>query len=80
MGHDYFSAHGTAETLFGRRSSNGSVGSLGSMSPEHLEYDPAALSKVPSYQTAVRTPAGTPVHHDLPNYEAATSTSPRLFA
>ncbi|KAI9826544.1 MAG: hypothetical protein M1832_006140 [Thelocarpon impressellum] len=43
------------------------------------DYDPATLSKVPSYQTAVRTPAGTPVRHDLPDYAAAVGSAP-VFA
>ncbi|KAF1999248.1 carbon catabolite repression protein cred [Amniculicola lignicola CBS 123094] len=37
------------------------------------EYDMEALSRIPSYNTAVRTPARTPVYEDLPTYEIATS-------
>ena len=55
-----------------RRASAGSDDSRNSLRPEHIEYDPEAMSKVPSYQTAVRAPAGTPMSFDLPNYEAAT--------
>ncbi len=46
---------------------------------ECLPLDARTLSKVPSYQTAVRAPANTPVSGDLPDYAAATrgGTSPR---
>ncbi|KAF2870172.1 hypothetical protein BDV95DRAFT_595718 [Massariosphaeria phaeospora] len=37
------------------------------------EYNMVALSRTPSYNTAVRTPARTPVFADLPTYETATS-------
>lgn len=57
--------------------------------PEHLDYpDPAELSKVPSYHTAVRTPVRVQAAdlYALPNYEAAVSApssppgTPRLDA
>ncbi|PSN75280.1 carbon catabolite repression protein cred, partial [Corynespora cassiicola Philippines] len=38
-----------------------------------VEYDMEALARTPSYNTAVRTPARTPIHEDLPTYEYATS-------
>ncbi|KAF1969340.1 carbon catabolite repression protein-like protein cred [Bimuria novae-zelandiae CBS 107.79] len=37
------------------------------------DYDMEALSRTPSYNTAVRTPARTPISEDLPTYEIATS-------
>ncbi|KAF2472564.1 uncharacterized protein BDR25DRAFT_313071 [Lindgomyces ingoldianus] len=37
------------------------------------EYDMEALARTPSYNTAVRTPARTPISEDLPTYEIATS-------
>ncbi|KAF2729442.1 hypothetical protein EJ04DRAFT_588809 [Polyplosphaeria fusca] len=36
-------------------------------------YDMEALARTPSYNTAVRTPAMTPLSEDLPTYETATS-------
>ncbi|OCK84655.1 hypothetical protein K432DRAFT_413882 [Lepidopterella palustris CBS 459.81] len=44
----------------------------------HGEYDMEALVRTPSYNTAVRMPARTPISEDLPTYEIATSrpTSP----
>ncbi|ORY00171.1 hypothetical protein BCR34DRAFT_116240 [Clohesyomyces aquaticus] len=36
-------------------------------------YDMEALARTPSYNTAVRTPARTPLSEDLPTYEIATS-------
>ncbi|KAJ4299085.1 hypothetical protein N0V90_004329 [Kalmusia sp. IMI 367209] len=37
------------------------------------DYDMEALTRTPSYNTAVRTPARTPISEDLPTYEIATS-------
>ena len=37
------------------------------------DYDMEALARIPSYNTAVRTPARTPISEDLPSYEIATS-------
>jgi hypothetical protein len=37
------------------------------------DYDMEALARTPSYNTAVRTPARTPISEDLPSYEIATS-------
>lgn len=37
------------------------------------DYDMEALARTPSYNTAVRTPARTPISEDLPTYETATS-------
>ncbi|KAI9726013.1 MAG: hypothetical protein M1834_009441 [Cirrosporium novae-zelandiae] len=43
----------------------------------HLEADTEALSRVPSYQTAVRTPAvRTPFTDSLPDYNTAMSAPP----
>lgn len=39
----------------------------------HTDYDMDALARTPSYNTAVRTPARTPMSEDLPTYEIATS-------
>ncbi|KAJ4350437.1 uncharacterized protein N0V89_009058 [Didymosphaeria variabile] len=39
----------------------------------HQDYDMEALTRTPSYNTAVRTPARTPISEDLPSYEIATS-------
>ena len=39
----------------------------------HTNYDMEALARTPSYNTAVRTPARTPISEDLPTYEVATS-------
>ena len=43
-----------------------------------VQFDMAALSRVPSYETALRQPAGTPggsaIDRDLPDYYAATNT------
>ncbi|KAF1953681.1 hypothetical protein CC80DRAFT_136670 [Byssothecium circinans] len=37
------------------------------------DYDMEALARTPSYNTAVRTPARTPISEDLPTYAIATS-------
>lgn len=37
------------------------------------DYDMEALARTPSYNTAVRTPARTPISEDLPSYAIATS-------
>jgi hypothetical protein len=37
------------------------------------DYDMEALARTPSYNTAVRTPARTPISEDLPSYDIATS-------
>jgi len=55
----------------------------GSATPEHLEFpEIAELSKVPSYQTAIRTPARLTSSSDCapPDYQTAVSTpaSPQL--
>ncbi|KAF2196182.1 hypothetical protein GQ43DRAFT_272365 [Delitschia confertaspora ATCC 74209] len=39
-------------------------------------YDMMALTRTPSYNTAVRTPVRTPISEDLPTYEFATSRPP----
>lgn len=39
----------------------------------NASYDMDALVRTPSYNTAVRTPARTPISEDLPTYEHATS-------
>lgn len=39
------------------------------------EYDMEALARTPSYNTAVRTPARTPISEDLPTYEMASRPS-----
>lgn len=48
----------------------------GPSTPEHIDY--AELAKVPSYQTAVKTPMPrtNPFDGSLPNYEAAISAPP----
>jgi hypothetical protein len=63
---------------------NSAEESSGSNTPEHIDYpDLSELSKVPSYQTAIRTPARSMNFSDgpaLPNYQEAMSTpgSPQL--
>lgn len=59
------------------RSNSDDGSASGRSSPEHVDCpDVAELSKVPSYATAVRTPARSRAFSDgvmLPNYEAAVS-------
>lgn len=46
------------------------------LSPSYFangDYDMEALARTPSYNTAVRAPARTPISEDLPTYEIATS-------
>ncbi|EKG11522.1 Arrestin-like protein [Macrophomina phaseolina MS6] len=38
-----------------------------------ISYDMAALARIPSYNTALRTPIRTPISEDLPTYAVATS-------
>lgn len=40
---------------------------------DSLSYDMEALARIPSYNTALRTPLRTPVSEDLPTYAVATS-------
>ena len=40
---------------------------------DNADYDMEALARTPSYNTAVRTPARTPISEDLPSYAIATS-------
>jgi arrestin-related trafficking adapter 4/5/7 len=44
--------------------------------PQHIEYNTAALSRVPSYNTAVQSSKRTPITADLPDYQTATSRPP----
>jgi len=47
------------------------------LGPIHMEdYDMEALSRLPSYTTALRTPARTPGTQEPPTYEVATSRPP----
>ena len=46
--------------------------------PEHIEMDVNELSKVPSYTTALRNNARTPLRDDLPTYMSATSSLPSM--
>ena len=43
---------------------------------QHIELSAEDLSKVPSYGTALQTPAGTPYSEKLPTYQIATSRPP----
>ncbi|OCL06231.1 carbon catabolite repression protein cred [Glonium stellatum] len=65
------SRHGSIRSYFGDQGT-------GADDYPHPEYDMEALIRTPSYNTAVRTPARTPISEDLPTYETATSrpTSP----
>ncbi|KFA64107.1 hypothetical protein S40285_07987 [Stachybotrys chlorohalonatus IBT 40285] len=59
-----------------RTRSNSGDGQSGRNSPEHIEIDMEDLSRVPSYQTAVRTPARSQTRSDtnaLPDYVTALS-------
>jgi hypothetical protein len=47
--------------------------STGYFASRSYDYDMEALTRTPSYNTAVRTPARTPISEDLPSYEIATS-------
>ncbi|KAF2760263.1 hypothetical protein EJ05DRAFT_492081 [Pseudovirgaria hyperparasitica] len=49
---------------------------------DRLGFDMSALSRIPSYNTAVRTPLPTPLSEDLPTYDLATSqpSSPNVVA
>ncbi|EPE35187.1 E set [Glarea lozoyensis ATCC 20868] len=80
-------ASGHASTPLSRRVSNeedehhsnrASNFTSGAHTPEHLDYnDLGDLSKVPSYSTAVKTPArGMSYNENLPNYLAAVSAPP----
>ena len=40
--------------------------------PQHLEYQPETLAKVPSYKTALQTNYRLPLNEGLPTYQAAT--------
>ncbi|KAK7721946.1 hypothetical protein SLS57_005013 [Botryosphaeria dothidea] len=40
---------------------------------ETISYDMEALARIPSYNTALRTPLRTPISEDLPTYAVATS-------
>ena len=43
------------------------------------EFDMAALARIPSYSTAIRTPfAGSPESEELPSYEFVLATTPTL--
>ena len=44
---------------------------------QHIELSDEDLSKVPSYGTALQTPAGTPFSESLPTYQKATNQPPR---
>ena len=81
-GTDYF---GPSERHLGRREpSRGSSSSRPSTrqssqspTPRHIEsVDIATLSKVPSYGTALQTPARTAINDQLPTYHSVTSRSP----
>ena len=70
-------------TRLQRSNSVGPAGDPGAQTPmtgqerrEHVEYDIEALSKMPSYQTALRTPVRTPFSEVPPTYETATSRPP----
>ncbi|KAI9835907.1 MAG: hypothetical protein M1819_001805 [Sarea resinae] len=83
--HDYFSIPRGTGTSSRQSTSNPlsrqmshETQSPGAHTPEHVEYDQAQLSKVPSYSTAVRSPARI-ISYDndnLPNYETAMSQPP----
>lgn len=45
----------------------------GSQSPQHIEINSEDLSRVPSYQTALKTPVRGSYSADLPNYQTAVS-------
>jgi hypothetical protein len=52
-----------------------SNGASGYQTPEHVDY--SILSKVPSYSTAIKSPARHMSYNDnLPNYDAALSAPP----
>jgi hypothetical protein len=53
-----------------------SAGGSSPRTPELVEMDVNELSKVPSYTTALRSTARTPLRDDLPTYFSATSFPP----
>jgi hypothetical protein len=79
----YFDHSGPNSNPLSRRTSeeeHGGVSNLtsGQHSPEHIDFSELGdLTKVPSYRTAVQTPARGMSYNDaLPNYEAAISAPP----
>ena len=79
----YFDHSGQNSNPLSRRTSeeeHGGVSNLtsGQHTPEHIDYSELGdLTKVPSYKTAVKTPArGMSYNGALPDYEAAVSAPP----
>ncbi|KAF2091707.1 carbon catabolite repression protein cred [Saccharata proteae CBS 121410] len=77
----YNSAHssGTNTPYLGQSAPNSSY--FPPVPDIHTEdYDMTALSRIPSYNTAMRTPIRTPISEDLPDYNTAISrpSSPTL--
>ena len=66
----------TGEGTIGHRESYEAGVPLGVPVSQHLEYNLSDLSRVPSYKTALQSPAGTPVAGGLPTYGLATSRPP----
>lgn len=76
---DHANHSGNNSNVLSRRTSeeehHTSNGASGYHTPEHQDY--SALSKVPSYSTAIRSPArGISYNNALPDYNAATSAPP----
>jgi hypothetical protein len=60
----------SAQSYFDQASANAAGAANDAATPE---YDMEALARIPSYNTAVRTPARAPISENLPTYEVATS-------
>ena len=56
-----------------RRESAEDLAPSGNHTPRHVEFNMEELSKVPSYATALHTPATAPINDGLPNYESYPS-------
>jgi hypothetical protein len=79
----YFDHSASHSNPLSRRTSEEERGGVSNMtsgrhSPEHIDFSELGdLTKVPSYQTAVKTPVRGMSYNDaLPNYEAAVSAPP----
>ncbi|KAF2139396.1 uncharacterized protein K452DRAFT_289949 [Aplosporella prunicola CBS 121167] len=75
LGDDSQTSSGRVSHNSNNHSRRGSVVNdyFGPMDDNQYDYDMETLSRIPSYNTAVRTPVRTPISEDLPSYAIATS-------
>lgn len=69
------SRHDAGDVLSRRTSENDSEHSSPDSGPQHFEFSPEEMSKVPSYSTALRSHPQTPISEVPPTYQSATSQS-----